>query len=255
MFEAEDIRRLLDVAGNPLRAMILLGVNCGFGNADCGKLPLAAVGLKAGWVRYPRPKTGIDRRCPLWPETVEALHAAPARRPTPKDPEYEGLFFVTKYGDSWHKNDGVDGPVIKETAKLLGLLGLKRRGLNFYGLRHTFETVGGAAKDQVAVDFMMGHAQEDMATVYRERIDDVRLRVVADHVRAWLFSKRSEARTVNESESGGRPPARVASSPGRGDRSGRPGSRGRTRGSAEDVAVRQSFLEAGNTRGGDVGAL
>jgi integrase len=57
----------------------------------------------------------------------------------------------------------------------------------FYGLRHTFETVGGEAKDQPAVDHIMGHARDDMASVYRERISDERLRAVTDHVHAWLF--------------------------------------------------------------------
>jgi hypothetical protein len=50
----------------------------------------------------------------------------------------------------WAK-DTPDSPVSKETAKLLKELKLQRPGLNFYALRHTFETIGGEAKDQVAV--------------------------------------------------------------------------------------------------------
>jgi integrase len=60
-------------AGELAKAMILLGINCGFGNADCGKLPLSAIDFKAGWVNFPRPKTAVERRCPLWPETITAL--------------------------------------------------------------------------------------------------------------------------------------------------------------------------------------
>src|SRR5262245_46411583 len=60
-------------AGPQMRAMIPLGVNCGIGNADCGLLPLAARDLNRGVIDFPRPKTGIARRCPLWPETGEAL--------------------------------------------------------------------------------------------------------------------------------------------------------------------------------------
>ena len=63
-----------------LRAMIFLGVNCGFGNADCGTLPRQSLDLVGGWVNYHRPKTGITRRCPLWPETVAALGAALAEQ-------------------------------------------------------------------------------------------------------------------------------------------------------------------------------
>src|SRR5262249_47837992 len=56
MFEAEQLRRMIAAAGVQLRAMLLLGVNCGFGNADCGTLPLAALDLDRGWVDYPRPQ-------------------------------------------------------------------------------------------------------------------------------------------------------------------------------------------------------
>ena len=38
LFTADEIRQLLDAAGMPLKAMILLGINCGYGNSDCGYL-------------------------------------------------------------------------------------------------------------------------------------------------------------------------------------------------------------------------
>jgi integrase len=187
MFEAEEIRRMLDAAGTPLRAMILLGINAGLGNADVGTLPAAAVNLETGWVNFPRPKTGIGRRFPLWPETVSALREALAKRPEPKLEEHAGLLFVTKYGGSWHKSgETIDNPVSKEMRKLLDGLGIGG-GRNFYALRHTFETVAGEAKDQPAVDHIMGHADESMAAVYRERVGDGRLRAVVEHFRAWLF--------------------------------------------------------------------
>src|SRR5262249_52994069 len=56
MYEAEELRRMIAAAGQPLKAMILLGINCGFGNADCGTLPRTALDLERGWVNYPRPK-------------------------------------------------------------------------------------------------------------------------------------------------------------------------------------------------------
>jgi hypothetical protein len=65
MFEAEEVRRMLNAAGQPLKAMILLGVNCGFGNSHCGTLPRSALDLAGGWVSYARPKTGVPRRYPL----------------------------------------------------------------------------------------------------------------------------------------------------------------------------------------------
>jgi integrase len=191
MFEAEEIRRMLDAAGVQMKAMILLGVNGGLGNSDVGNLPQTALDLDGGWLNYPRPKTGVPRRCPLWAETIAALRAALAKRPTPKRPEHAGLVFVTKFGSPWFTNTP-SNPLSHEVRKLLDALGINGRR-NFYALRHTFETVGGEAKDQVAVDHVMGHSREDMASVYRERISDERLKAVTDHVHMWLFGEAAEA--------------------------------------------------------------
>jgi integrase len=194
MFEAAELRRLLAAATQPLKAMILLGINCGYGNSDCGKLPLSALDLAGGWATFPRPKTEIVRRCPLWPETVEAIKESLAERPTPKREDHAGLVFVTKYGCCWAK-EIMDNPISKETAKLLKELGIHRPGLNFYALRHTFETIGGETDRQTAVDHIMGHApkSDDMSAVYRERIGNDRLKAVTDHVREWLFAEEAPA--------------------------------------------------------------
>ncbi len=186
MFEAQEVRKILEAAGQPLKAMVLLGANCGFGNADVAALPKSAVDLAQGWIDFPRPKTGIPRRCPIWPETVKTLRKAMADRPKPKSQTNHGLVFVTRRGLPWGK-DTSDNPVTKEFSKVIRKLELHRPGLGFYALRHTFETIGGDARDQVAVDHIMGHARDDMASVYRERISDERLKAVTDHVHQWLF--------------------------------------------------------------------
>jgi integrase len=187
LFTVEEIRKLLADASVPLKAMILLGLNAGFGNADCATLPLSALDLEAGWVNYPRPKTGIPRRCPLWRETVEALKEVRLNRPIAKKAEHAGLVFITKYGDSWGK-DTSDNPIAKEMRKLLHALGINgRKGLGFYTLRHVFRTIADESKDQPAVDHIMGHESPHMSSVYREGISDERLRAVVEHVRRWLF--------------------------------------------------------------------
>jgi hypothetical protein len=76
MFQADQLRAMIDKAGGQLRVMIYLGINCGFGNMDCATLPLKALDLEKGRVDFGRPKTGVHRRCPLWAETVTALRAA-----------------------------------------------------------------------------------------------------------------------------------------------------------------------------------
>jgi integrase len=193
LFTAEEIRRMVAGAGVPLKAMLLLAINAGFGNADCGHLPLAAVDLDAGLIDYPRPKTGIARRCPLWPETVAALRDVLARRPNPRHEQDAGLVFLTRCGASWAK-DSCTSPLVLETRKLLKRLGINgRKGLGFYTLRHVFRTVADEARDQPAADYIMGHEVPHMSSVYRESISDARLRAVADHVRGWLFGEKGGA--------------------------------------------------------------
>lgn len=188
MFTAVQLRKILDAADQPLKAMILLGVNCGFGNTDCGTLPKSALDLNGGWVDYPRPKTAVERRCPLWPITVKALKEAIAQRPNAKAKDHAGLVFLTKYGKAWAK-DTPDNPLSAEFRKLLDRLKLYRSGRGFYALRHTFETIAGESLDQVAVNHIMGHVDASMSAVYREKISDDRLQDVVDHVRNWLFGK------------------------------------------------------------------
>ena len=200
MFEAPELRAILDAATQPMKAMILLGINCGFGNSDVANLSAKVLDLKAGWVDYPRPKTGIPRRCPLWPDTVVAIREATEQRPKAKSSADAGLAFITTRGHRWEKV-GVsepdpdtgkikitnNNPVTQEFGKLLKKLGLHRRGLGFCTLRHTFETMAGGSRDQIAVNSIMGHVDESVASAYRERIDDARLLAVVEHVRKWLF--------------------------------------------------------------------
>ena len=189
MYEADEIRAILEAASVPLSAMILLGINCGFGNNDCATLPKTALDLDGGWVDHPRPKTGAVRRCPLWPETVAALREAIDQRPEPKAPADDRLVFVTPQGHPYvrHKGHVSHNAVGLTLYRLLHKIGLWKRGRGFYTLRHVCETIGGESIDQVAVDHVMGHQRQDMASVYRERISDERLQNVTNHVHGWLF--------------------------------------------------------------------
>ncbi len=194
MFEAADILALLEKAGSALKAMILLGINAGMGNADVAGLPLAII--KDGWLDYPRPKTGVARRCPLWPETQQAIDAYIANRPKPKTEAAASALFVTKYGTTWTKNDSYTNCVSQELAKVLKELGIHRKGVNFYALRHTFRTIAGGAKDEPAINVIMGHSEDSMGELYTESIEDDRLRAVADHVRRWLFPIEENAKPL-----------------------------------------------------------
>jgi integrase len=189
MFESGQIKSMIEAAPPGLRAMIFLGINAGLSNSDVGKITRSTLDLKAGWLDYPRPKTGIARRAPLWPKTVSAIKEAITSRPTAKDEADDELVFLTRCGRPWAR-DHFDNPVSNEVAKLLKDLELHRPGLNFLALRHTFETIAGDSRDQVAVDYVMGHARDDMASRYREHIEDARLLAVTDHVHKWLFGRK-----------------------------------------------------------------
>ncbi|KKM84518.1 hypothetical protein LCGC14_1298320 [marine sediment metagenome] len=188
--EADQLRRLLAAADVQLQAMILLGVNCGYGNHDVATLPLSALDLEKGMANFPRPKTGIARRCPLWPETVQALKAAIAERPEPGTEAAEGLMFITGRGGPWITG-GIAQPVVIAMRNLMQSVGVYRKGIGFYMLRHVHRTVSDGARDPVASNLIMGHADASMGATYTERIDDDRLVAVTDHVRKWLFPAES----------------------------------------------------------------
>jgi integrase len=195
MFEAPEVRRIIAGADVQFRAMVLLGINCGFGNTDCARLPLSALDLDGGWLDFARPKTGVERRCPLWPETVQALRAWLAARPEPSDPKAEPLVFVTPGGMAWGRDTSYT-PMANRFADLLKRVAAYRKLRGFYSLRHAFRTVADESRDQPAVNAIMGHSDETMAGRYRERISDERLRAVADHVRKWLYPPQAQKKTA-----------------------------------------------------------
>ncbi len=210
LLPAADIKAPMADTSIQMKAMILLALNAALGNHDVSQLDIPHVDLKQGWIDFPRPKTGMDRRVPLWPETVKAIKAVIAKRPKVKDEADVNALFLTRCGERWVRNrdtlpalptpnGGPDeelstGGVWIDSVglvfgKLLRKLELKKEGINFYTLRHVFETVAGATKDQAAVDSIMGHVAdaEDMGDRYREEIEDDRLKAVTDHVRKWLY--------------------------------------------------------------------
>jgi integrase len=197
LIDAAAVNKVLDLAEPQLKAMILLGVNCGFGQGDCSELPRSALETRPGWLDFPRPKTGIGRRAPLWEETTAALAEVAKLRPAPKDPHDDRLVFLTRFGRPWvrftDRGDAKRGSrtdaVGLEFAKLTKRAGVKVPG-GFYVLRRIFRTVADAARDPVAAGLVMGHHDPSMAGYYRELVSDARLKAVVEHVRAWLLAGR-----------------------------------------------------------------
>ena len=114
----------------------------------------------------------------------EALRAAIAERPTPKD-QASDLVFVNSRGSPWvitTEKSRTDNVSVHFT-NLMQNLGFHRNGIGFYTLRHVCRTVADAARDPVAIDLIMGHTDPSMGGHYRERVEDSRLQAVAEHVR------------------------------------------------------------------------
>lgn len=201
LFEISEIKKLISESTVPLKAMILLGLNAGFGNADCANLPIKAIDFKKAVIEFPRPKNGIDRVVPLWPETVNALQETLDKRPKPAKAEFENFIFLTVFGRPWvryHVSKTDDGnmkavsrsdAVGEQFNKLLVQLDMKRKGVGFYTLRHTFRTLADEVRDQHAIHRIMGHVIPGMSGVYVEKIELKRLRLVTEHVRKKIFAK------------------------------------------------------------------
>lgn len=215
--DRDEINALLTKAGIQLKAMIYLAVNCGMGNTDLAELNWRHIDLDAGILDYPRPKTGVERRATLWPQTVKALKAVKefALSPVlggprkglphyqPSNPDNADAVFLTHDQQRFVRHNGeyIRDCLSEAFAKILKKTTvkdekgketpIKREGVNFYALRHTFETIAGETRDQAAVDRIMGHADASMSAVYREWLRDERenerLRRVTDHVRGWLI--------------------------------------------------------------------
>ncbi len=180
MFEPKQILALLAVASPNMKAMILLGANGGLGNSDLAAVQVHDFDLRKAWLIFPRTKTGVPRRVPLWPETVAAVRAVIGKRKA-------GLVFLAYDGGSYAPDGDTSWRVSDEYASTAKCA--KVNGRQFYDLRRSFQTIADNAHDAVATSAIMGHvaASGDMASIYRQRIDDSRLRAVVNHVRAWLF--------------------------------------------------------------------
>jgi integrase len=183
VFYRKEMHRLLTKARPKLRAMILLGINCGLGNTDCARLTRDRLNLKTGWLHYPRPKTGVERRCPLWPETLEAVKKVWEARRSPRNPAHKRYVFLT------HRRKPFDGSdVTHEFHKLAGKA--KVEITRFYRLRHTFATIASRSNLLKAVDTIMGDkppANYMVRSVYDHGTASASdLRTVVNLVHDWL---------------------------------------------------------------------
>lgn len=185
-FTSEEIRLMLEHATATQKAMILIALNSACGNTDIADMPRSAIDLDGGWLTYPRAKTAIVRRVPLWQETVAAIREAIAAQPK----HSSEMLFVSKRGQDYRADSRTGWRVTGEFRQVLRRAKIDAKKRGFYGLRRTFQTQAEECGDLVACKAIMGHsfAESDMSARYRQRISDDRLRKVVEVVHGWLFS-------------------------------------------------------------------
>ena len=201
VFTAQQIRALLDKALDrpAMRAIIFMGINCGFGNTDCSRLVTSKLDLNGGWANFARTKNATRRRDPLWPETVQALREALKIH---RRPECAKQVFVTRSGKPFHAYD-----ITHEFEKLAILAGMTQEEADYYDLRRTCLSIGVQCNDDDAVRTIMGHKRhsKDMIGVYnRLQVSDERLLIVSNHIHNWLFPEtvKGKAKQVPSASSG-----------------------------------------------------
>ena len=168
-FSSQEITKLLAAANAKMRAMIWLGLNCGFGCTDCARLRWIDLDFEHHRVKLARNKTGVPRNLPLWPETVNAMGTLPKTGP---------LVFYTEEGHPWVRTATriQDGGHTKYTtvnaiasmfARLLKKVKINvPSGTGFYALRRTAATLAARSGDPFAVQRLLGHVNLEMATRY-----------------------------------------------------------------------------------------
>lgn len=181
IFSPDEIKQLIGSAEPQMQAMILLGLNCGFGCTDCAELQWNHLDLEVGRVNFPRTKTGVGRNLPLWNETIKALSQIQRN---------SNLVFCTKQGERlvrFIERHGIDGvlklvkydAISRDFILLLKRVGInKPKGVGFYTLRRTAATWAAQSGDPFAVQRLLGHADLKMATTYVQDINEQTDRVI-----------------------------------------------------------------------------
>ena len=183
-FNPEQTNKLLSAADVKMRAMIWLGLNCGFGCTDCSELKWTDLDFVNARVRLPRRKTGVSRDLPLWPETIEAIE---------KVPRTGKLVFYTSRGNpDIHTISKPDGngnekyttlnTVTTKFSRLIKKSDLDvPKGTGFYTLRRTAATIAARSGDPFAVQRLLGHADLQMATRYVQDVSEQTDRVIENN--------------------------------------------------------------------------
>jgi integrase len=173
MFKSEELQLMLVVSDPAMGAVIYLGLFAGYGPTDCRLLTTDK--LKGEFIEFPRPKTGIQRRCWLPQDARDAVMAIA-----------NGTHVFN--GRVWNRH-----VIARQFKKLCEDCGIYQKGRTEpYSLRRTLETVAkNADVNQSVIDRVMGHERPDMAEVYNQAVFDTQLRKLGEFIEAWLKGSKT----------------------------------------------------------------
>ncbi|MHC4114684.1 MAG: tyrosine-type recombinase/integrase [Planctomycetota bacterium] len=181
IFNHEQIGKLLNTADAKMKAMIWLGLNCGFGCTDCSDLKWTDLDLVNARVKLPRKKTGILRDLPLWPETIEALKKVPKTGVLVFYTSRKNSFVhtIVKTDSNGNRKYSTQNTITTKFSRLIKKSRLKvPNGTGFYTLRRTAATIAAQSGDPFAVQRLLGHADLQMATRYVQDVSKQTDRVI-----------------------------------------------------------------------------
>ena len=176
VFTVAEVGELLKGAGDRVRVLILLGLNCGMTQVDISDLRPDEVDWEGGRLRRKRSKTAHQKNAPeveypLWPETLGLLK-------TLRSP-HEDHVLVTKSGRPWVDRKTRNTDSVRTEFDKLGAR------LPFKHLRKTSATaLGGHSEYRAYAQYFLGHAPETVADTHYVRPSQERF----DLAVLWLRS-------------------------------------------------------------------
>ena len=105
VIQISQLKTLFEYALPTERILLLLGLNCALGAAECGQLRTGFLDLDNGVIDGVRFKTGNETKHRLWPQTVSGLKwvLEERRQQQGARPEYQDIVFLTDRGRPlWH---------------------------------------------------------------------------------------------------------------------------------------------------------
>ena len=167
-FSREEIHTLYSAASERTKMFMLLGLNCGMGQADISDLRVGEVAIEESRIVRKRTKTGVHSEFALWPRTVEMLklHGNLDGEPTDR-------VFLSKSGHPLVREYFVDDKFKRTDAIRSAFFRLMKKTKlpnhrGFYSLRKTAASEIEAI-DPAVTEMFLAHSEKGMKRHYAER--------------------------------------------------------------------------------------